>query len=119
MTLPDYIAAHLKTPFQWGVNDCVLFALRWVEMRRAAQVIPAITWTNEKQAARAIKQHGGLVAAFDRTFARIAPNFAQDGDLALAGRIVYLFSGAHLVSPGKLGLVFKSRMEAEHAWSVR
>lgn len=118
MNLPDYITAHLKTPFQYGVHDCVLFAVGWAELASGRQYLPNVTWKDEKSAQRAIKKVGGLEASFDKHLTRIAPNFAKDGDLALSGGIAYLFSGPHICGLGKDGLIFKSRMEAECAWTI-
>jgi hypothetical protein len=135
MTLADYITAHLKTPFQYGVHDCVLFAVGWAELASGRQYLPKVTWKDEKSALRAIMKYVGagfkpvvraglkpaptpLEAAFDKCFTRIAPNFAKDGDLALSGGIAYLFSGPHICALGKDGLIFKSRMEAECAWTI-
>jgi len=112
----DYLTAHLKTPFKYGVNDCVLFAVRWAELASGKKYMPKVTWTNKAEAHRAIADMGGLEAAFDRNLTRINPNFARDGGLAIAGGIAYLFSGAHICCPGKDGLVFKSRLEATCAW---
>jgi hypothetical protein len=116
-TLSNYIAAHLKTPFEYGVNDCVLFAVGWAELASGKPYLHGLRWTNQTEAHRLVKKMGGLEAAFDRNFTRIKPNFARDGDLALAGGIAYLFSGAHICGVSKDGLIFKSRLEATCAWS--
>jgi hypothetical protein len=116
-TLPDYIAAHLSMPFAWGVNDCVLFAVGWAEIASGKQYLPDTKWTNEFEALRLVKELGGLEAAFSENFTPIRPNFAHDGDLAICGGIAYLFSGAHIVSVGKDGLIFKNRREANCAFT--
>lgn len=118
MTLADYITAHLKTPFAYGTADCVLFAVGWAELAAGRRYLPDVTWIDERSALRAIKKMGGLETAFDKCFTRIEPNFARDGDLALAGGIAYLFSGPHICGLGKNGLIFNSRMAAECAWTI-
>lgn len=118
-TLPDYIASHLVTPFAWGANDCMTFALGWVEISTGKRHLPdEVLWQDEWRAARLIKEHGGLVAALDAHFVRIHPNYAKAGDLAIADGVVSIVSGAHLVAPGAEGLVFRPRTEADHAWTV-
>ena len=125
--LPDYILSHLNTPFAWGKHDCVLFAANWVRLATGADPLAGIEpWSNAMQAAAAIKQAGGLVAAMDKRFARINPHSAQDGDLALfASRIphpascICIFSGAHIIGPGDHGSVRNSRMLAEAAWRIK
>lgn len=118
MTLPDYIAAHLSMPFEYGVNDCVLFAVGWAEIASGKKYLPDVKWTNQVEALRMVKELGGLEAAFAESFTPIQPNFARDGDLALCEGIAFLFSGAHIVGVGKDGLIFKNRLEAQSAWSV-
>jgi hypothetical protein len=114
--LPEYIAARLKKPFQWGANDCVLFAVGWAEIASGKKYLPPITWTNEEEALAALRELGGMEAAFDKHFTRIEPNFARDGDLAILNGTAYLFSGAHIVGIGKQGIVINSRLAAEAAW---
>lgn len=117
-TLPDYIAAHLKTPFQWGVHDCVCFAIGWVEIATGIDYLNKYKpWNTEKKAQSIIKRVGGLEKMFDKHLKRIPAGFAKDGDVALVDGTAYLFSGAQIVGPGRDGLVFKDRMEATCAWS--
>lgn len=94
------------------------FAIGWVETATGKLLLPHPLWKTELQAARVIKQHGGLMAALDDHFVRIYPNYAKDGDLAIVDGVVSLVSGAHLVAPGAEGLVFRPRTEADHAWSI-
>jgi hypothetical protein len=118
-TLPEYIAAHLSAPFEWGRHDCITFAVGWVEISSGRKHLPDELWQDEWQAARLVKENGGLVAVLDAHFRRLPhPNYAKDGDLAIAAGVVSLVSGAHIVAPGADGLVFKPRTEAEHAWTV-
>jgi len=117
MKLHDYIHARMEQPFVWGVNDCILFAVGWANIATDRNHLPEVTWTNEKEALKVLKGLGGMVAAFDRNFTRIEPNFARDGDLAIVDETAYLFSGPHIVGVGKTGLIFKNRSEASCAYS--
>jgi hypothetical protein len=117
--LAEYIAARLNTPFAWGANDCMTFSIGFVEQATGRKLLPDELWTSEIEAARIVKQHGGLVAALDEHFTRLRhPNYAQNGDLAICDGVVSLVSGEHVVAPGELGLTFKPRREADHAWAV-
>ena len=117
--LADHLTAHLHTPFAWGSHDCVCFAAAWVELVTGASHLDGLlNWQTATQAARAIGRAGGLESALDARFKRIAPNFAQDGDLALHDGCVCLFSGAHIVGPGKTRLTHNSRALAQAAWRV-
>jgi hypothetical protein len=118
MTLPEYLTAHLGKPFAWGENDCVLFVGRWIALATGVDHLAVLPkWETEMQALRIIKKLGGLEKAMDDRFKRIDPNFAKDGDVALAGDRLCLFSGAQLVGPGEGGLVHVKRTEALCAWS--
>lgn len=118
-TLPDYIAAHLRTPFEWGAHDCVTFAVGWLEIRSGRDYLSQYRpWTSRAEAHAIIESLGGLEHMFDTNLTRIAPGFAQDGDITLVGGTAYLFSGAYLVGPGETGLDFRTRMEATCAWRL-
>lgn len=118
MTFPDYLAARLQMPFEWGVNDCINFAIGWVEIATGQDYLSQYRpWKTEKEALRIVRSLGGVEKLFDANLKRINPNFACDGDLALIDKTAYLFSGAQVVSVGKSGLVFRNRMEAVCAWS--
>lgn len=117
MTLPEYIASHLDRPFEWGGNDCVLFAIGWLEMATGRDYLgPYKPWSSAAEAIRKVDQAGGLAALFDARLDRINPRLAVDGDIALIDRTAFLFSGPHVVSVGERGLVFLDRMEATCAW---
>lgn len=119
MTLPDYITGKLQTPFQWGVHDCVCFAIGWLSIVAMEDLLaPYRPWKTEKKAHAIIKKHGGLELIFDKNLKRILPSYARDGDITLVGGTAYLFSGSQIVGPGTNGLVFKNRLEATCAWSL-
>lgn len=116
-TLPTYITAHLSKPFEWGVNDCVLFTIGWLEIATGIDYLSAYKpWSNERQAVRKVREAGGLLSLFDQHLQRVDPRMAVDGDIALIDGTAFLFSGPHVVSVGESGLVFINRMEAKCAW---
>lgn len=118
MTLSEYISRHLEAPFQYGVNDCVIFSISWAQIKVGRELLPLITWHDENSANDAINSVGGLVEAIDSEFNRIEGNYAVDGDLAIVKGIVHIYSGRHVVSVGKTGLKFRSRQLAEISWRV-
>lgn len=118
MILADYIASKLNQPFEYGVNDCVIFSIGWVEMKTGKKFLPEKLWKNEKEAIALTKKNGGLIAVFDKHFKSIKPNYAQDGDLTVCDGVASLFSGSNIVSVSKHGLVYKNRMLATNAWSI-
>lgn len=117
MTLADYITDHLGKPFAWGENDCVLFAIGWLEIATGRDYLTQYKpWSSAKEAIRKVDEAGGLEGLFDAELERINPHLAVDGDIALIDRTAFLFSGPHIVSVGESGLVFLNRMDAKAAW---
>lgn len=118
-SLPDYITARLTTPFTWGTHDCITFAIGWLSIRSGRDLLaPYGKWHDELGARRAIKKAGGIEAQFDAHLTRIPPSHARDGDIALVGNTVFIFTGTRLVGPGPDGLLFKRRGDATCAWSL-
>lgn len=119
MTLPEYIAANLQRPFAWGEFDCLLCAAGYVIPKTGIDYLAGQPkWTTAKEALRLVESLGGMEAILDGHFARIEPNFAQDGDIGLYEKSVGIFSGAHIVGPGPDGLIFIDRTKAKCAWSI-
>jgi hypothetical protein len=117
MTLADYITDRLGRPFEWGRNDCVLFAISWLEHSTGRDYLtPYKPWSSAREAIRKVDDAGGLAVLFDASLARINPHLAVNGDIALLERTAFLFSGPHIVSVGENGLVFLDRMDAKCAW---
>jgi hypothetical protein len=121
MNYARYITDHLDKPFEWGKHDCITFAVGWLSRRAGVEWFPgapAPVWSNAIEARRAVLDAGGLQIAFDAALKRIDVAAAQDGDVTLIGRTVYLFTGRHIVAPGPNGLVFIDRTQAPCAWSL-
>lgn len=96
--LHDVIKAAHGRPFSWGEFDCCIFAADCA--LAVCNVDPAADYrgkyTTEVGAKRLLnKNHGSLEAAWDASFARVAPAFVQRGDVALyegpGGRCVAVF----------------------------
>lgn len=119
MTLAEYITEKLSTPFEYGVNDCILFTIGWVEIATGKKYLPEKIWKDEKEALALVNGNGGLIAVFDKHFTPVEPNYATDGDLTIVDGIAYLFSGPSIVSISKTGLVNASRLLAIRAWTHR
>ncbi len=83
--LRDYINYHTKQPFQWGLNDCCLFAAKWVDLIKGLNIVDGwIGAYNDKDGAhKIIKQKGfsGVEAIADYYLTRIPLKSAKRGDL--------------------------------------
>lgn len=83
--LRSYLDEAKETACQWGRDDCSMFAGRWIEREREADLaLPA--YRDETEARAMIAREGGLVAIWDR-IARAAGIFETSvpslGDVAL------------------------------------
>lgn len=117
MNLDEYITAHLERPFVWGENDCILFAVNWINLQTGHNYLAGFPhWSNARQALRLVQSIGGLEAEFDRRLPRIEASMARDGDLGLVGRVACLFSGSRVVAPAAAGLTFTDRTKSCAAW---
>jgi hypothetical protein len=114
-------------PFQWGINDCCLFAADWVYMLTG--VDPAAKWrgeySNALEAARLAADYGGvigLVTAAGNWTAQ-EPTAARRGDLVLIpaptfGSAVGVCAGSYLLIPGESGLLTVSMEQATNSWRI-
>src|SRR5688500_10540693 len=117
MTLPEYITAHLRKPFKWGANDCCTFIGGWIQIKTGRDYLTEHRpWSTARQAAKKLKELGGIQALLQSNLKPINPNMAQDGDLTIYQGTAHLFGGRHIVSVGIDGLIFTDRTVAKEAW---
>jgi hypothetical protein len=120
MTLPEYITAHLTKPFKWGENDCCTFIGAWVQIKAGRDYLTEHKpWRTARQAAKKLRDLGGIRGLLESNLKQINPNIAQDGDLTIYQGTAHLFSGWHIVSVGIYGLIFTDRTVAKEAWTCR
>ncbi len=63
--LRSFIAAHMETECQWGIDDCTALAAKWVHAERGIDIcLPE--YRSKGEAARIIAAAGGLVELWDR-----------------------------------------------------
>jgi hypothetical protein len=111
-------------PFGWrGGRDCVSFAARAVKAQTGIDPRGDLRWSSMKQADAAISQEGGIEAALDARFDRIAPALARRGDIAgivddRFGVRLMVVEGAMLVGPSASGLDRLPRAVMTIAWNV-
>src|SRR5687768_11351028 len=120
MTPSIYVQKHLKTPFKWGAHDCITFSIGWVEYKTGRDYLAEHRpWRTARQAAKKLRDLGGLFFLFQKNLQQINPNMAQDGDLTIYQGAAHLFIGRHIVSVGEQGLIFTDRLIAMEAWTCR
>lgn len=122
MRLSDYVISKKREPFEYGVNDCCLFASGAVEAVTGENPIPEFigAYDSLKTSIKALKTIGAgtLEKTMDAKFSEIPIGYAQTGDLAFHdGSIgVIIDADALFVSDG--GLVRISRDKWSKTWSV-
>jgi len=122
--LIDTIEIRQRAVFRWGSNDCVRFAARAVRAQTGRNPLADVPrWRSRREAMAITDEMGGLIAALDARFDRVAPAFAKRGDIAgiedrLFGVRLMIVEGATLVGPGNRGLERLPREAMTMAWSA-
>ncbi len=131
----DFLIERASTPFEWGVNDCALFAADGIQAITGVDIAADFRgkYTDEAGAWQCIKDvTGGTTVADAAAYCTTQhsltewahPLMAQRGDLvvfenggALVAGLVHL-SGRHIVAVGENGLYRFSITAIERAWHV-
>lgn len=123
--LLGFIAERAPMPHEWGSsrNDCVAYMAGAVKAQTGRDCLEGLSWSSEIGARRVLRRLGGLEAAMDARFVRIAPAMAQRGDIAgipdeLLGVRIMIVEGATLVGPGARGEKRNPRAAMTIAWSA-
>ena len=120
MRLSEYIQTHTDKPFKWGTNDCITFSIGFLEIQTGRDYLTEHRpWRSAREARKKLIALNGLFFLLQSNLTSINPNMAKDGDLTIYQDAAYLFSGRHIVSVGKTGLVFNPRSEAKEAWTYK
>lgn len=120
--LSNYIVVKRHEPFEYGVNDCCLFAAGAVEAITGEDPMPEFRgkYDSLKTSLQAIKDIGAgtLEATMDAKFPEVEIGQAQRGDLAfLDGSVGVVMGGfAYFVSDDGLERINRSLWDK--CWSV-
>lgn len=126
-TLNAFIESRRRTPFQWGVNDCCLFAADWALVATGQD--PALDWRHTYRTAlganRLLNEAGGVVSLANRAllplgWVPIHPQQAKRGSIAALGPLDSVSLGvvAHpgVAGVGHDGLLFVPTSSILAAW---
>lgn len=111
-------------PFEWGRNDCSLFACdAMLAMTGADHAASFRGYTTAREALRLIQRHGGLHAIATQALGEaVSPLYAAVGDLVLienAGReLLAICNGTNAIAPGETCMVALDMSSALAAWKV-
>jgi hypothetical protein len=120
--LADYIAIKRHEPFEYGVNDCCLFAAGAVEAITGEDPMPEFRgqYDSLKTSLKVIKEIGAgtLEATMDNKFSEVAISHAQRGDLAFFGESVGVVMGGFAYFVSDDGLERINRSFWDKCWGV-
>lgn len=111
-------------PFEWGRNDCALFAADCVEAVTGARLMPNMRgYSDVRDALRLIKGSGGLRSiACHALGGFILPVYAKVGDVVLVKvgkrEALTICNGGTAIGPGPAGLAAVQMADAVAAWRV-
>jgi hypothetical protein len=121
-SLSDYISSKREDPFEYGVNDCCMFAAGSVEAITGVDPMSEFRghYDSLKGSIRAIKEIGAgtLGDTLDGKFPRISISHAQRGDLAFFEGSVGVVMGGFAYFASDDGLERINRDLWDKCWSV-
>jgi hypothetical protein len=122
MQLSEYVLSKKNQRFEYGVNDCCLFAAGAVEVITGENSIPEFigAYDSLKTSIKALKTLGSgtLEKTMDAKFTEIQIGYAQTGDLAFHDGSIGVIIDADALFVSDDGLVRISRDKWTKAWSV-
>jgi hypothetical protein len=123
--LVRFLGERAAIPHVWRKGRCcVSFALAAAAAQTGRDVLGTLPgWRNAAQAKKVADDLGGLEAAVDARYRRIAPAMARRGDIggiadAEFGVALMIVEGRTLVGPGARGLKRLPRRAMIAAWSI-
>jgi hypothetical protein len=120
--LSDYISNKRDEPFQYGVNDCCMFAAGAVEAMTGVDPMEEFkgTYSDLRGSIKVLKEigEGDLETTLDNKFEEVAISYAQRGDLAFFDESVGVIMGSFAYFVSDEGLERIPREMWEKCWSV-
>jgi hypothetical protein len=120
--LVNYIATKRHEPFEYGINDCCLFAAGAVEAITTEDPMPEFRgqYDSLKGSLKAIKDIGAgtLEATMDSKFPEVAIGHAQRGDLAFFDDSIGVVMGGFAYFVSDDGLERINRSLWDKCWGV-
>ena len=119
----EAVEARRQQPFEWGRNDCVMFAAACVEAMTGESPIKDLKpWKSDKTAHKRMAEVGGFEAWLDSNYKRIEWHEAMRGDIGImdqsAGPIIVVSVGTGWVGPSDEGLTQSPPNAVRLAWRV-
>lgn len=127
--LREFEESRSPVPFQWGVNDCCLYACDAIQAITGIDPAESFRgYTTEAEANEKIAVYGSLEKLTESIcdecgFSEVPVKFAKRGDVALCewqGKqfVCVLGTSSHPHGPGERGVVAYPRGCMKRAWSI-
>ena len=119
-----YLEERQSVGHAWhDARDCVRFSVGAAAQISSKEPLVDLSWSTRKEALIVCKNMGGIEAAMDLHYDRVAPALAMRGDIAGVvddrwGVHLMVVEGAMLVGPGENGLVRLPRNQMIVAWDA-
>lgn len=120
-----YIEAARSLPFEWGVQDCCLFAAGAIDALTGSTLREQLgaTYTDEASALAYIASFGSLEGAVSSWLGpSSAPNFAGPGDIILgdlaSGPTIGVCLGVICAFSSPAGMLYQQRSVISMCWTV-
>ena len=120
--LSEYINVMRHAPFEYGVNDCCMFAAGAVEAMTGVDAMAEFRgkYDSALSAAKALRDigNGSLEATIDAKFPEVVISQAKRGDIALFDDSLGIVSGSFAWFVSDDGLERVQRADWQKTWSV-
>jgi hypothetical protein len=122
--LMDFLKSKENTPFQWGVHDCIMFAVGCAQAMTGIDLAEKYRgYSTQEEAAQIIKKARGFLELVTENMGEeITPNFARRGDwimIETEGQpALSVCMGTTVIAAGRDGLVRHPMNEALAAWRI-
>ena len=122
--LAEFIKSRKDMPFQWGSNDCVMFAVNCAEAMTGVDLAEKYNYSTLEGAQEIIKNAGGFKELVNLNMKNeISPKLARRGDWVLiqqqdGTQALAVCIGSVVIAAGKDGLVQRPMSEAITAWRI-
>lgn len=120
--LSEYINVMRHVPFEYGINDCCMFAAGAVEAMTGIDAMAEFRgkYDSALSAAKALRDigNGSLEATIDDKFPEVVISQAKRGDIALFDDSLGIVSGSFAWFVSDDGLERVQRADWQKTWSV-
>jgi hypothetical protein len=102
--LAVFVEARARTPFRWGGNDCVSFALRAVEAMTGRVVWEHPQCPDAMRAERFLRRQGGLESLIERIAGNAGWREVENPERQCSRGDIALFTNARRLCVGIVGI---------------